>query len=441
MPRVCHVSDAKIIKAFDKIGTIAGTAQTLGVNRRTVRDRVKKKYGDHHIQDTQDIPKPKRTNKHLNEIKDTCQTKIKGDNATIVTKSRTIKTAKDAIAYAEIDTKIWQEDTIDINSWEVAGKVGDKANPKFGRCQLWQVKVKLKRRAKKFITDGIDSLFKDLKSHKPKKVKPPKSRKKTGDRNMLEISLFDAHFGKYCWGQETREEYDAIMAGEIYQNAVEDLLHNTSHCKVEKILYPVGSDFFHVNNWANTTARGTPQDTSQKFSEVFDIGCKSLIQAIDTCLEVAPVELLWVPGNHDRETSYYMCKVLEAWYNDHKDVNINISPQERKYVHYGATLLGFTHGDEEKHHDLPSIMAGEEKKKWASTIHREWHLGHYHKKKETRYNACDTYNGVQVTILPSLSGTDKWHFQKGYVNNVRSAIAYLWNYERGFSSYYNAYLR
>jgi hypothetical protein len=41
----------------------------------------------------------------------------------------------------------------------------------------------------------------------------------------------------------------------------------------------------------------------------------------------------------------------------------------------------------------------------------------------------ETYGGVVVRTLMSLSSTDAWHFRKGYVGNQRAAEAYL--YDRG----------
>ncbi len=99
--------------------------------------------------------------------------------------------------------------------------------------------------------------------------------------------------------------------------------------------------------------------------------------------------------------------------------------------------MGFTHGSDEKHADLPTIMAGEVPRHWADTTHREWHLGHLHKRKETRFNAGDTYGAVTVRVLPSMTGTDAWHYQKGYVKGCRAAEAYLWSYTEGYKAHFS----
>jgi hypothetical protein len=113
----------------------------------------------------------------------------------------------------------------------------------------------------------------------------------------------------------------------------------------------------------------------------------------------------------------------------------------RKYVSYGINLLGFTHGNEEKHGDLPTLMAQEAAGLWREDQHREWHLGHYHKKKQLTHNPQDTQGGTRVQVLPSLSGTDAWHYRKGYVKTLRAAEAYLWNYTNGYSGHFSVNVR
>jgi hypothetical protein len=42
----------------------------------------------------------------------------------------------------------------------------------------------------------------------------------------------------------------------------------------------------------------------------------------------------------------------------------------------------------------------------------------------------DDQRGVQIQILPSLSGTDYWHYKKGYLSN-KQAKAFLYDLEKG----------
>jgi len=146
------------------------------------------------------------------------------------------------------------------------------------------------------------------------------------------------------------------------------------------------------------------------------------------CREIAPVEGIWIPGNHDAETSWYMSEWLAARFHGDKHVTLDNSPLGRKYRSWGTTLLGYTHQESK---DLPLVMAREAQAAWATAQFFIWHVGHLHKKKETKYIAGDTYNGVRVEVLPSLSGTDKWHYDNHYIGNHRTAEAYLYGQETG----------
>jgi hypothetical protein len=147
---------------------------------------------------------------------------------------------------------------------------------------------------------------------------------------------------------------------------------------------------------------------------------------------------LWVPGNHDPETSYYLVDTIREHYRSTDRVTVDLSARPRKYYQWGCGLVGFTHGDEEPSRDLPAIMAAEVPELWSATTCREWHTGHFHKKKETRYSAGDTYGGVFVRVLPSLSSTDYWHHKKGYLRPHRTGEAYLWSKAEGCIGQFSA---
>jgi DNA repair exonuclease SbcCD nuclease subunit len=163
-----------------------------------------------------------------------------------------------------------------------------------------------------------------------------------------------------------------------------------------------------------------------------------MVAAIDRLMLVAPVKVLVVPGNHDRANALKLGVVLDAWYRNTDRVEVDAGPDLRKYEPYGVNLIGFTHGSEEKHADLPLTMAQEKPAEWARALHKEWHLGHFHKRKQQNFTAGDTHGGVPVRILPSLSGTDAWHYMKGYVKGQRAAEAYLWSFDNGYAGHFSS---
>lgn len=362
-------------------------------------------------------------------------TSVEGDRGVVELRSRRIMTLEDALVQARVDLDIWEVEKYIINDWEVGAKL---PSPVTGKDELKveplrQIKIWLKRKVPSLherIFAGLTERLAAIDHGKHRRTYPS-----VRDPHLLEISLFDVHFGKLAWEPETGNDYDLNIAERLYDRAVNDLLMKARGFPIDSILFPIGQDFFHINNADFTTAHGTKQDVDGRLAKVFETGALAVIHAIDRCIEHAPVKLLWVPGNHDAETSWFLAKYLEAWYRNTPSLTVDAGPSQRKYQRYGINLIGFTHGDEEPQRDLPAIMAAEQRDIWSEVRQCEWHVGHLHKQKETRYLAGDTYGGTGVRVLPSLSGIDAWHYRKGYIQTVRIAEAFLWSRERGYTGH------
>ena len=349
-----------------------------------------------------------------------------------------VKTVAEAIAKAEVDLSIWSIDRFLINSWEVGTK--DRFTSVVTVTPLWQVKVWLKRQVPSIVEVAGESLIKRIQAHAPKYQAPPRQSRRE-DAHLLEVSLHDAHIGKKAWARETGQNQDLDIISMVLAEAIDETLDKIGGFNVARVCLPIGNDFLHINNPEAASAKGTPQDVDDRLSKIFETGCLAMVNVIDRCLGVAPVDLIFVPGNHDRDTSWFLIQYLKAWYHKSKHVTVNDSPRQRKFLLYGPTLIGFTHGNEEPHRDLPAIMAGEVPDLWAKSEFREWHVGHVHKQKQTNYSSCDTHVGVVVRVLPSLSATDRWHYSKGYINSRRSAESFLYSRQDGPVGSFSANVR
>lgn len=277
----------------------------------------------------------------------------------------------------------------------------------------------------------LQDFIAEAKAHAPKYA--PISYKEhmlyEGER-LLEISIFDPHLGKLAWAPEAGENYDIKIAKSRFKEATAYFMDLAKALQVTKILFVLGNDLFHTDGMSNTTTGGTPQDWDVRWQKAFTEVRKLMILCIDNLRTVAPVDVVIVPGNHDRAQCYYLGEALECWYNNCAEVCVDNAPKLRKYYSFGTNLLGFTHGSEEKQEDLPIIMATEEPMLFAQASHKEWHTGHLHK-----YLAEEKF-GVTRRILPSIAGTDAWHKSKGYVGNIKSAQAYLYSANEGFLAYF-----
>lgn len=358
--------------------------------------------------------------------------KNKDGTAIATSVSRNIRTLEELLKYAEVDTNEYEVERFVINKYEMGSKGSDD---KIVVTPLYQVKAWLRRREKLIqARDLLKDVLEAFKSASPpgKPIRYPKIR----DGHMLEVSVFDLHLGKLCWSPEVGNNYDAKIAETAFETAVVSLLRKTQGFNVEKVLFPIGNDFFNVDNARQTTTAGTPQDEDGRWQRSFVAGRKMMVRAINMLREVAPVRLVMVAGNHDTERLFYLGDALEGWFHNAAGVEVDNSPMQRKYYEYHNVLLGFTHGDKEKMKDLPLIMASEQPQSWARTKYREFHLGHWHIKNEIHFQPVAEYEGIRVRIIPSLCPPDAWHKSKGY-NNLRAAEAYLWHPENGFAGMFS----
>jgi hypothetical protein len=347
-------------------------------------------------------------------------------------------TKDEILQQLNLDQAIWKVDKVEYRGWEVTGKmhqgqVTHEDTTTWLPQKLWKSKnryiaLRLVRHAPKNIQDGIQALL-----DRASWPKSPTPKRSTPGRSVLELSLYDVHLGKYCWGAYTGESYDNKIASSTFMNAASDLLHRTSHHDIDRVIIPIGHDFFQVDNWLGATTAGTiVESTDTRFTKTFQVGIDSFCFCIDECLKVAPVELIYVPGNHDQSTAFYLSKVLENRYYDNKHVTVDTEVctghNGRKYRRFGCTLLGYVHGaqrDCPKDRDLPLLMATEQSRDFAETLDRAWRLGHLHTKRTSIVPVGDIFNGVRVERIPSLSATDAWHFDNGFTGNRRAAIRCL----------------
>lgn len=360
-----------------------------------------------------------------------------GESAEVLSISDRIKTVDQAFAHGGYDPAIWFVHSSECTSWECCIKNSEK---RAEVVTLWRIKLSLRRRVTRAEQQEAETLLDRIRSHAPQY--PPLGQPvPLDDPHMVELALMDVHFGKLAWRHETGRDYDLDLALSGYLQAIDDLVGKVSHFGVERFLLPIGNDFMHVDNQQNTTTHGTPQDTDGRYPKIWATAKLACIQAIEKLMPIAPVEILWVPGNHDQLASFHLCEVLGAWFrlSDRFIYSQCDTYTGRKYVPYGPTVIGFTHGNEERHTDLPAIMMHEARELMATRRSLEIHLGHFHKAKETKHVNTDTYaGGVRVRVLPSLSGTDKWHHSKGYVGSMRAAEAYLWSKRTGYVGHFSA---
>ena len=349
-----------------------------------------------------------------------------GQNKSIESKlSSRIKTLDELIDTCKINLDEWFIERHVINKWDVGTKINDEIVVE----ELYQVKVWLKKNQEFLDVQKIKKdILNEIKKHSPK---IPKLTYKEKQNNLLEINIFDLHFGKFATDETTGDGYNTEIAKKRFLNALNRLIVRSEGFHFEKILFPIGNDFFNSDTLKNETTKGTPQDEHLLWQETIRKGRQLIQIGIEYLSTFAPVHVVVVQGNHDWERMFMLGEMIEGWFHNNPNVSIDNSYKARKYFKYGKCLIGFTHGNNEKVGDLPLIMAQEQSLHWQDTKYREFHLGHLHHKREIKYKSTQEYKGIVIRYLRSLSGEDAWHNIKGYIGGVQSAESFVWNKEEG----------
>lgn len=351
------------------------------------------------------------------ESKQVKTTDEQSDNTRVLTaRSANITSLNELLSYSKVDLSKWKVSRHIINTWEVTTGEGKTYTN-------YQVKAWLDLRQQESVEDLIKEFKQQAEGYAPRYPKFNRVKKEGG--KLLEISIPDFHLGQLSWGKETgRQNYDVKIAYQLFIDAVEYLLEHTATYNIDRVVFPIGNDYFNVNSALNTTANGTPQDEDCRWQKSFTYGREMAVEAIDRIAHIANVDVIIIPGNHDYEKSFYLGEVLSAWYRNTDQVNVNNSPMTKKYYDYGNTLLGYIHGNKIKHTDLPLIMATDVPDKWARAKYKEFHTAHFHHKSEIEVRQ------VRVSTLPSLVPVSAWTANSGY-DHLREAVGQVYDKERG----------
>lgn len=351
-----------------------------------------------------------------------------------------ITTVEELLELYNISLDDWQITKKVVNTWETTMK---DEEGKAKTIPNYQVKVWLESKKEIIkLSKFRDELIEDLKNHSPKVKKFKYSKKSRESGKLLEVNLFDLHLGKVSWSEESNQNYNINIASRLFIDAIDFFVEKAQNENVQKILFPVGNDFFNSDSshpYSKTT-KGTPQQDDTRWQKIYRTGRKIVVEGIEKLSTIAPVDVLIIPGNHDTERAFYLGDSLECWFHNNENVNVDNSASPRKYYRFGKNLIGLSHGNEEKITDLPGIMSQEVPTWWGSTYFREFHLGHLHKLSSRAFLPTQDVQGTVVRHMSSLSATDAWHHKKGYVGARKCGEAFLWDEEKGLDSidFYNA---
>lgn len=249
--------------------------------------------------------------------------------------------------------------------------------------------------------------------------------KKAASEFSVIISPTDYHWGMYG-PSYTGEPYNRQIARKRLFEATEELLGRiTERGRPDKIILALGGDSLHFDNYHRKTTHGTIQDTDGTPEEIAWSWVELCRDYVDAVRQVAPVELFVIPGNHDRFSAVFLRAAMKGWFSQIDSVEVVECLGPRQYTKYGKSMITFMHGDQGSTKDWPAIIAGEEPRLWGQCDHRFIFTGHLHTERE-----LPSFGNVTVYRMPSLAGTDNWHYGCGYKSR-KALIAYIIDSEKG----------
>lgn len=266
-------------------------------------------------------------------------------------------------------------------------------------------------------------IISEVKAHSPKY--PKLTYRQPTDGHLLVIDPADIHLNKLCSAFETGEDCTHELIYQRVKEGVNGIVNKAQGFPVDKILFVAGNDILHVDNPNNTTTSGTRQDVSLMWYDAFTLARKLMVECIEMLLPIAPVHFMYNPSNHDWTQGFFLAQTIEAWFSKCSGITFDINMAHRKYMQYGANLIGTTHGDGAKEQDLPLLMAHEAPKYWAESKHRYIYMHHIHHKKSKDYMS------VCVEALRSPSGTDSWHHRNAYQHAPKAIEGFVHHKEFG----------
>ena len=287
-----------------------------------------------------------------------------------------------------------------------------------------RITVKPKTGVASFDPDEINRLFEKIQAVDKAKI-PPTSYNSEANKLLL-IPISDLHVNLRATEQITGNEYDCFIAQTLVNHVIDDILENINRREIEKIVFTVGGDMLNADNQNNTTLKGTPQDCDKHLFEAFEDTLSIVLMSLIKLLQVAPVDIVYIPGNHDETVGWFLAKVLEAQFCNDDRVSVDVSPLPRKYYKYGNTLLAFSHDADTK--KLPAIVADEAREYWSEIKFTDVFLQHLHNEQILMED-----HNMRIQRLPTISGVSKWSNDNGYKSR-RMNKAFLYDRDDGLKN-------
>lgn len=348
-----------------------------------------------------------------------------GDSMSTTSRTHHLYSVEAHAKFFGIDMDIWEVDKKLSNYW--GANAGDKQ-----AMALHQLKVWWKKKEETLAV---------LKESLMSQMSVPKFKGKKIDRKgslCLELMITDHHLGKVGFDPKTMEfNWTLPEAGRAYSDAIDHLVSQVDPNDIDHFLLPTGNDLLNIDNSDSTTTRGTPQMSGTFWESMFRYSKELVVAAAEKLSAIAPVKIIMVRGNHDKNSVFSLGEVLSAYFSENPNVEVVNELVKRCYHEFGNCMIGYTHGQGLTFKDAGRAPSIDEAAMFGRTKYRAMHLGHLHIRKMKKFSEVDMLEeigGVDVEICPSLSPVDRWHHENLYLGNIRRTKMFVWHRGHGLIS-------
>lgn len=282
------------------------------------------------------------------------------------------------------DKETWELVNAKNNIWNVHSK-------KDGVQTLYSSKVTVKPKSGNGF--DLDRLISSLNTIKPIVIEKKESDETSS--KLLEIPLYDMHFGNSTL--------------EYYENHLEEIVSKVRSHQWDKILFVIGQDLLHNDNFKGQTASGTmieKVDMVVAFNEALQFYSTLISESIKNSNEV---ECIYVKGNHDESMAYGLFRTLQATF---PQANFNGTLKQRIAFTWEKVFIGLSHGDKGANRILENYIT-DYGKLIANAVVKEVHIGHLHVEK------VKNQFGIMQRTLSTANKTDDWHDDNGFVGSEK----------------------
>lgn len=226
------------------------------------------------------------------------------------------------------------------------------------------------------------------------------------DGYILVVPIADFHYMRYSSSDVTNKDYDREIARSRYYKVVLDILERTKDIKIKKIFLVVGNDMLNVDTVTGTTTKGTQQEIDGNIESAIIEVTNIIVNTIEKFKKIAPVEVVYIPSNHDYLTFFGIMNAIRIRYERDSNIFVDYSPRERKYKFESSCLMGFAH--DIKADNVNNILVEEASEYLSKSRCRIYFLAHLH------HEFANDISGTDVRRLPTIASPSRWEYKKGY---------------------------